>query len=372
LLLALLATLRWWSPVTGREPRVDEAVYLAAFEAVGRGESPYVVPDFFYAPALAVLGAWSLDLTSQGVMLAAMRIVNLAGVALTCWLPFTLLDITVLRRLALAAAVLLLAPGTGLALEAGNLSPAAVALVVAALLHWPRHPVSSGLAYGASLVIKPLAVVGIPVLALHRPRPPGRAHQVAGAASVLGAALLLIGFSYLPDFLALGASLDHEGYPLVRTVSTHRLLFNLGLDVDRSWLSALVGAAGVVLARARRWSRDQLLCLAVAAIVLASPALWSHTLLLTLPLQVLAAKCVLGARLVRSAGSDAGSPRWSGLRRWELPALLVAIAALHWSEGVGGLGPGPSVTVALALAPPLLATAGLAAFVLGSRCEEGI
>ena len=43
---------------------------------------------------------------------------------------------------------------------------------------------------------------------------------------------------------------------------------------------------------------------------------------------------------------------------------MVGILAIQFSDGVGGVGPGPSLAVAAALAPPVLAPTALALWIV--------
>jgi hypothetical protein len=239
----------------------------------------------------------------------------------------------------------------------------AAALILVGLFAWRRFPVASGLAIGSSLAWKPLGVLAAPLLAAHRPAAAGsRRHLVAGAAGLATAGLaLLIGGRYLGEFASFGVALAPEDFRVSRTVSLQRLLGSLGLDLDRVTVSAAVALAALALARARAWNRDELLSFVIAAACLSTPALWPHSLLMTLPIQVLA--------LRRAHERDPAAPRRrSGSARrarvYELALVWVGVLALHFSDGVGGVDPAPSLALAAALAPPVLAAPLLAWYVV--------
>jgi hypothetical protein len=345
--------------VSSVTPLVDEGFYIGAFRRVAAGASPYAATTgFYYPPSFAVAGAALSRWIGEGAMLVTFRTLNLAGLGYLVWASVGLIGTTRAAAAATAIGLVALAPGVALGLRSGNLSLAVSAALVWALLEWPRRPAVAGALVGASVAVKPLATTMLPLLLLHRtstttPRWP----LLLGGAGA--AALALIpGHAHLPDYLALGATLDTESFPLSRTVSLHRLLVNLGIDPGRLAIAATVLVASLLLARARSWRRLELACLALAATTLATPVLWSHTLLVTLPVQALALRKAL--RVVGSGGA-ASAPT----RDWSTAGLVVAcILSLHLANGVGSLGPGPSPWIALALAPPVFATTALASWLL--------
>jgi hypothetical protein len=298
----------------------------------------------------------------------------LIATASLIWLSLSFLPWGAGARLAIGAAYLAFAPGVSLAMRTGNVSPVAGALVVAGLMAWPRATLVSGLALGGSLAWKPLGVLAIPMLALHRPVAPGRRHWIAAAvAAALALLWILLGATYLGDFLRMGASLDPRDIAVSRTVSLHRFLWSLGLPIDRLAVSIAVAVVALAAARRRRWSSTRTLCYAIAACCLTLPSLWPHTLLMTLPIQVLALRRAVErfTRRPRATGSDAGVvgalARERRGRTYELLLVMTGIAALQWSEGVGGVPTEPSLMLALAIAPPLFAPSLLALYALADE-----
>ncbi|OQC34247.1 MAG: hypothetical protein BWX64_02800 [Acidobacteria bacterium ADurb.Bin051] len=83
--------------------------------------------------------------------------------------------------------------------------------------------------------------------------------------------------------------------------------------------------------------------------------LWSHALAVTLPLQMAAAGRCLGAGRTR-------------IPRLHRIAILALVLALQFTDGIGGLAPGPSLLLALALLPLLAAPVVLAVWL--GRQEE--
>jgi hypothetical protein len=94
---------------------------------------------------------------------------------------------------------------------------------------------------------------------------------------------------------------------------------------------------------------------------------------MTLPIQVLALRRAVErfTRRPRAAGSDAGVvgalARERRGRTYELLLVMTGIAALQWSEGVGGVPTEPSLMLALAIAPPLFAPSLLALYALADE-----
>jgi hypothetical protein len=366
-LLALTAVLllRFWSTLTTPDTRIDEGAYLQAFEASHRGTSPYTVHGYLYPPAFAILGGEARHWLSAKAVRGAIRATNVAGTAAIAWLSASFLPWPAVWRLAASAAYLVVAPGVALAMRTGNVSPVAAALLIAGLLAWPRAPVVAGIMLGASLGWKPLGALAVPVLAAHRPAGGGRRQLVAAAAGAAAAlAVTLCGARYLREFLQLGAALEAEDFRVSRTVSLQRLLSSLGLPIDRLAVAVAVAAVALLLARARKWTRSELLCLVIAAACLSFPALWPHTLLLTLPIQVLALRRALARVSDFGADRTPSSGRGRRLRIYELVAVLCGVTALQWSDAVGGLDPRPSLALAAAMTPAVLAPPLLALYAM--------
>ena len=293
--LALLLLLRWSGALFDPLPRDDEAVYFEAFERVVEGDSPYDDPAFLYPPAFAYLGATLLEILGPGGLLVLVRTLNglgavlLVWLAASCWPPQA--GETLERRGLLAAALLLLTPGMDIALRWGNLSPLIAAMVVSGLMLWPRHPVLAGGLLGSSALLKPLAPVALLLLIGHRPAKGGQRHWLAAGVGLLVGSVLALAVPGLSDYLALRGGRPEEP----RNISLHRALHDLGLGVDTLALLILITALGLFVVRQRPQSPEHLLTLALALTLLAVPLVWNHTLLLTLPLQVLALARVVQA-----------------------------------------------------------------------------
>jgi hypothetical protein len=361
LVVALVLLLRFWTTLTVPHSRADEAAYLRGFDAARAGRSPFVIAGYLYPPAFAVLGGHAADRFGIDIVRTVMRGATVVGAAVTVWLSVTVLPWSRSRRLLLALAIALSAPGVALCLRTGNVSPVVTALVLGSLLAWPRAPVGAGLLSAASLAVKPLGVLVAPLVTVHRPAGGGRRHLTAGVvAMVVAAALTLaLGGEYLRDFLEFGATLGSEDPRVNRTVSLHRFLLSLGLPVGRLVVAVVVAVGSVLLVRRRPLDPTQLACFVITASCLATPALWTHALLMTLPIQILAVRRALRRRdQLQRPG-----PR-RRFRVYELLAVLLAVVGLHFSDKVGGLDPHPSLGLAAALLPLVFAPPVLTWYIL--------
>lgn len=356
LLVAVLA-LRFAPATASPDPLPDEVNYFKAFRWVARGESPYLEGAYLYPPVLAVLGGRALESFGQGPVLAAIRIANLLGAAVAAWCATAWLPWRWRGRLALAAAVLCLSPAVRFGYLWGNLSLAVAGMVLLGLLAWRRAPLLSGLLLGASIGVKPVAPAAVVVLAAHRPADPRdtdgrpepeaaasgdafrRRKWIAGAVAAAVAAALLLAFPHLGEMRAVA------GRDLVSSsVSLHRLPSLLGLDLHPLWLWSAATLAAALLARGRPLGPAQLTAWASATTLAATPMVWPHTLVLSLPVQVLALE-VAWWRLREGAG---------GRRRvYELIVVGLAVAGLELSRGATAISDQPRLIQAGALLPAL-------------------
>lgn len=360
LVICSAAGIRFYPLVASESARTDERVYLEAFRAVSAGESPYAAAgsglDFYYPPPFAVLGSAALAISDSRSVVIALRSANLLGLACCLWCSF--LFVPLAWRWCLAGAVLycLLGPeALHHGLRSGNLSFAVVGASLVALAVWRRHPLSAGLLLALSTVTKPIAPVGLAALAAHRPSSGGRKHLLAAGTGVAIAAALTLASPFLLDYLQLDGNPD--AWPLRRSTSLYRWLHLMGLDLPPIVLVLLVALATAWLSRRVPISPRRLYILAIAGMTLATPALWSHTLLLTLPVQIMALVKV-GARLGSRDSARAST------RHYEFAFVILAVAALTFVDGIGGgLEVAPVALQVLALAVPVWAPVGLGIYV---------
>lgn len=365
-LLMALAALRYAEGIFDAAPRPDELAYVRAAERLAAGQSPYH-GDYVYLPALPAALAPLAAPLGRGGLLALLRAANLLGAAVAIWWSFAWTGLGYGARLCLAALFLVLAEPIRYGLLWGNLSLALAGSLIAAFALWPRRPWLAGLLLGLGVGVKPLAPAAIGALGLHRssagrplltwPRPWGTAAQLkaAGSATALALSVILLP-PYLDEFLALAG-----GRPAVtRNVSLHRLLHLLGVDAPALLLSALVAATAWALVWTRPLAPFRLQSVAVVLALLATPLVWSHTLLIALPLQVVAATVAIRRWQGRPRQPAARDERLRLLL--ELVLVAGAIAALLGAQGVGGIDDQPPLVQALVVAPPVLAPAALALY----------
>ena len=374
--IALVALVRWHHCVLASKPLIDEATYLEAFRAVVEGRSPYEIGSYHYTPLFAGAGAGLIGLLGEPGTLVALRLAGLGGLALAVWCSTAWLAVAWGWRLALAAAFVALAPAAGAGLCTGNVSFAIVGAILFALMQWFRRSLlsgalPSGLLLGATVAAKPLAPLALVALFFHRAWPKGSLGRFAARfTAVVGglvAALLL-----LPMVSQLAAMSSQPIHPLsyARSFSLQRILSLAGIEV--SALAVFVfGALGLaVLVRFLRLDRSQLLAVAVTASVLVTPIIWNHTLMLTLPVQVMA----LAIAWSRWRRRHAAPPEVSRHRTYELLLVTLGALAIQFSEGFGAVDALSRTAQFLFLALLCFAPAALTAYVLvstGASSESG-
>lgn len=336
--LVLVALGRYGSELLSPLPLPDEEIFLAAFERVAGGGSPYRGP-YNYPPFFAFFGSWVVAALDVGGALALFRSLNLLGLALLVWCSFAQLEWPWWRQLVGGALVVALSPGVRLGLEWGNLSFAISGMLLVGLL-LRRRPALAGPLLGFGVALKPIGAVAVLCLLGHRSRCNGRAHVVTGAVASVLAAGLVVAFPYLDELLALGDVPGGVG----RSVALARLLFCLGLRVDALWLTGLVSLVSVLAMRLLRPSEVLLLPFCLAATLAATPVVWSHTLLLSLPMQI--------PSLAIAARRYSQRPERGAWRKYEPVFVVLAVLSLHLCEGVGGIEDYPLLVQALVVAIP--------------------
>ena len=351
-LLLAVGLARFSSALFFSQPLGDELVYDAAFARVEAGGSAYDEPGFLYPPPFARLGA-SLRAFGALTPLYVLRALNLlALVALIViamrWLPWGAAG-----NLAAGIAVMLLSPAVAQGITLGNVSFVVAALIVLALVGWPKRALLSGALLGSSLVLKPLAPAAWVALAFQRPRDGGRRHLWACAAAVAVAAVAVVAAPGWSVF----AERAKQPEVLASTVSPHRFLALAGAGRFSPLLTLALLALVAALVRRRPLSPDAVLAVAVAGCVLASPLVWNHTLLLTLPLQAMAIGVAVGRRRAERSRRAA----------WELALVALAVVTLHLAEGATGITDRSAALQAAAVLPPVAAPIFLLGYVLRRR-----
>ena len=245
-LLALVPALRWWRWVGSPETLSDEIIYLNAFRNVVDGLSPFDRSGYLSFSLLAHLGGWWLERFGERATLAALRCVNLLGVATAVWCAAAWVPWPLRRRWLAGAIYLAISPAIAFGVFVGNLSLAVSGMIVVALMVWSRRPVTSGALLAASVVAKPLAPGAVLTLLAHRPAAKTRAHLVAGGVAVALTAMVALVSPELERALAI------DPWPrLAKSVSPHKIAQLLGWRWAVPLVSLGLAALAVWLARRR-------------------------------------------------------------------------------------------------------------------------
>lgn len=359
-ILVLVLIARFPASIADPEPLWDELDYFRGFHSVARGDTPYADPAFLYPPVVAIVGAWGSERFGEGAVLVAIRGANLLGIATALWCSLAWLGRGWRWRVVGAAAIACLAPPIRLGILWGNLNLAVAGMVILGLLLWPKRPLIAGLLLGLSIAIKPLAPVAVLALLCHRPVDGGRRHWVAGGLALALSGVLILGFPHLEEMLA-----RTSGDLVSGTVSLHRFPYLLGFDLSPFWLFSLVALATVWwVRRLPAMGPAHLLCFATTAALASSPLVWVHTLLLALPLQVLAVQLAWS----RWGGGRQSATRDTSLwRRWEPAFVLLAVAAIQLAKGATAIAEAPLLIQWCAALPPALAPALLTLYLFRYR-----
>ena len=302
LALALLAMLglAWFrTPLTAPAPHIDEALYEHAFRAVQEGRSPYAVRGYYYPTAFAYLGGWLDARIGGGAVRYGLRALNFLALIGTLWLsaawwyrpggasapaggsPW-------LERLAIAALLLVAAPGISEGIHLGNLSFLAVALALAGLTLAVGQPLLAATALALSVALKPMAAAALPLLVFTPPRYRPLSYRIAGLVGGAATAVLWLGYPYFSELL--GQEVERIGS--IRTWSLYRLADVLGLGIGRLGIFAGLTLLAVLTCwalRRIRATRAGWLAFTAAACVLTTPLIWGHTLIIFFPALVMAA-----------------------------------------------------------------------------------
>jgi hypothetical protein len=331
LFLTLFAMLRWFPWVAWLEPLNDEMVYFGAFRFAAEGLSPFSQRGYLYPPILALAGGWGLQQFGEVAVIAVVRVANVLGLAITVWCAMAWLPWRWTQRLIVGAVFLSISPQVRFSMLFGNLSLAVAGLIILGLLTWHRRPLLAGFLLGVSVAIKQVAPVAIGLLFLLRPVGGGRRHQIAGVASAAIVAGLALSFPFFGDIPALGIE-DR----LARTVSIHRFAHLMRIPYSTIWLSALVALTAAVMVRKRRMSQTHFMLFAIAAALMATPLVWSHTLIVALPLEIIALQ-IACSRYRQGRQKWRADPSQPARFRIEMILVVLAVLGIQFSEGSSGI-----------------------------------
>lgn len=341
--LILAAALRWGGDLWEVYPKPDETVYVQAAEHWSAGRSPYQEGGYFYTPVFAWAAAELTELATSLGYLRIQRALNLLGICVAAWLALRIARWRTAPAIVVGVLWVSAAPGVALSIEVGNAAGLPTALTLAGLWVWLRRPHLAGVSLGLGQGLKPIAPLA--ALCLLARKGSDRSSSLRAGAIAVGttALLLLVGWRYLGDLLANAA-----GSANPYNFSLQRVLAGLGLRIAPVWITVTLAAVGLWWIARRRLSRAELLVVALTLNLLAAPILWAHSLMLFLPVQLLAASQL--ARSLRANGWRLDAAR----RRAALPHVLagLALASTVFSGSLGASTTAAAWLQSLVLAVP--------------------
>ncbi len=364
LALALALGVGYQFFILQRGPLPDELPYTRAFRAVAAGRSPVLASGYLYFPFLALVVGRLYELKGLFPALLLLRLLNLLGLATTLWISMAWLPWRWRWRLSLGLVVGLAAPAYRLGITYGNLSMAVSGMIVAGLLFWHRRPLLCGGLLGLSIAIKPLAPVAVGLLATHRPEKSGRRHQIAAGLAFVVSCALFFGLPYFREYLGrLQPRLS------VRTLSFHRFPYLFGWHLNPAILFVILAFLAFLFVRRRTLSRRHFLAVSLTAILAATPLVWSHTLILSLPIQVLALQVAWWRWQDRRQPAHRAVHRLQSgpmedLKRFEPVLVFLAVASLQFSVGGNSIDDQGFFLQLFGTLPPALAPTALTGYLL--------
>lgn len=333
--LALFVLIRWWPYLGSPVPLGDEGIYMRAFAEVAAGHPADQVSGYYYPPTFAAIGAVLLETLGETATRALLRMGSVMGLALTIWIALGPWGASWSRKVLTGMVYLGVAPAVYYGIETGNLSFLVSGMIILSLALWDRRTVLSGLLLGTSVALKPFAPLTIVALAAHRPLPASLRQRLAGGIAGGIAALLILS---QPGYLATTARAV-DRLPFIRSISLNRILVLLDLEINPTLVAAVLALIVVLIARRYPMGRQEILCFGGVAAVLAVPIIWSHTLLLTLPVQILALTRAVERRggIGESTAPAAVGGHGATWRRYELAFVGLAALALQLTGGAGAI-----------------------------------
>ncbi|MFQ5349719.1 MAG: glycosyltransferase 87 family protein [Thermoanaerobaculia bacterium] len=358
LVLALVPVVRWWPTVSETVvPLGDEVEYFAAFEHVVEGRSPFAEDNYLYPSAFAYAGAWSLELLGRTTTDVLLRAINLLGLAVAIWCSMAWLPWSASRRLLAGVAFILVAPQVSYSVLFNNFSLAVAGMLLGGLLLASRRSIAAGLLLGGSVALKPIAPMAVGCLLFAHRETRERHLRWAAVVAIIVAAALILPDPHLDELLALTADTER----VAASITLHRFPQLFGFEPNALWISVPLALVAVALIATRRLGRARLLCLAVTASVAVTPLVWSHTLVVLLPLEVLA----LAVAAKRWAALRQRPSGVSRLPSWLEPVLVVlAVASIQLSSGAGSIGDQNVVLQLFGAGVPAVSPLALLAYLL--------
>ncbi len=347
----------WPWIVSSPKGLADSGAYLAGFQAVRDGLSPYVHPRFLYPPLFAHAGAWLGQRLGLSAVAILLQLFDLLAASSLVWISLTLVVSRRGVRLIAAPVLLALLPPIGDSIRSGNVAVAIASLTLVVGLLWPRMPLLAGALLGLTLAAKPMALGLLPVLVLQQ----ATSRRRSWLAAALAAALALASLGLYPEeslsmfrraSVACGA----------RTVSLHAAFREMGLPIPALAITALVALAGGIIVHrgGRGLGVISLAYLSCAFSLCMLPVISTGSLALGVPLIVAAAAFVL-RRVLQQWWQGAESKR-----RAVRDLLFVGVGAAAFCGGDSwSLWPeAPREIRGATMLIPLLALSGLTWFCL--------
>lgn len=301
--LLIVVAIRYFPSFTTLRQLGDEEAYLCAFKSIGDGRSPYECNRYVYPAPVAELGALLSHVAGARVVQVGMRIINGLGAAVAVWAALGWVGWAYAVRLTAGMILVLFAPPIQEAMEFGNLSPLATGLALAAFALWTTAPIAAGVLLGLGTVVKPIVGAGVVMLIFHRPTGTLRRRSLTAGviAGIVISGLLATTPRLLPEMLrksALGPNASHN-------ITPYHLLHCFGIDLPAFLFSGIALAAGAIAAWTQVFTSAELVAVSVVVAQLGAPSVFNHTLLLVLPVPILAFDAALrrvqGARTAGAA-----------------------------------------------------------------------
>lgn len=363
-LVLLLGAVTHAPALRAPEPLVDERVFVGAAHSVLETGSPYRHPVYNYPPPLAHAGAALIAAGGERLFLAAVRTANLAAGAALAWFAAGFAAAGRGGRLVLACGLVAAQPLLHQALARGNVVPIAAALAIFGWSAGRRRPWWGSMLVGASLVLKPTALVGALFVTGRRvlTRTAARRPHAVEAIGWIATASLLVA-PWWQDLAGLAPRMLQPPEFSTRNLSLRRALGGLGFDLPAGWIAIAVLIGALAVTRAGPFGRLERIHATAVLSLLALPVVWSYSFLLVVPLQVEAAARWWQRRAIRRS-------RVGPARTAEQLGVPLALAAIQGSFAAGVEFAGPELLHSLVVLVPILSPLGLLAYLRATAVLE--